>query len=73
MNAEKGWIGEPRPGENGCTPGWLAEKGTGHSHFLSHRQTAKLQQLACGPALKPQETAWMTGTPWTVGEVRKSA
>ena len=36
MSAEKGWIGEPQPEKEWHTPGWLAEKGTGHSHFHSH-------------------------------------
>ena len=41
MNAERGWLGEPQAKKEWHTPGWLREKGTGHSHFLSHRQSAR--------------------------------
>jgi hypothetical protein len=41
MSAERGWIGEPQPEKEWHTPGWLREKGTGHSHFLSRRQSAR--------------------------------
>ena len=43
---------KPQPEKEWHTPGWLAEKGTGHSHFLSHRQTARLPRQAPGPGLE---------------------
>jgi hypothetical protein len=47
MSAERGWIGEPQPEKEWHTPGWLREKGTGHSHFLSHRQSRTAEQEPC--------------------------
>jgi len=49
MSAERGWIGEPQPEKEWHTPGWLREKGTGHSHFLSHRQSARLARQVGKP------------------------
>ena len=40
LSAERGWIGLPQPATGWHTPGWLREKGTGHSHFHSDRQSA---------------------------------
>ncbi len=37
MSAERGWIGDPQPEKEWHTPGWLSEKGTGHSHFHPER------------------------------------
>jgi hypothetical protein len=52
MSAERGWIGEPQPEKEWHTPGWLREKGTGHSHFLSRRRSAKLPRQAPWPGLE---------------------
>jgi hypothetical protein len=52
VSAERGWIGEPQPEKEWHTPGWLREKGTGHSHFLSHRQTARLPRQEPWPGLE---------------------
>jgi hypothetical protein len=41
VGAERGWIGEPQPQKEWHTPGWLSEKGTGHSHFHSGISTLK--------------------------------
>ena len=52
MSAERGWIGEPQPEKEWHTPGWLREKGTGHSHFLSHRRSASLPKHEPWPGLE---------------------
>jgi hypothetical protein len=52
MSAERGWIGEPQPEKEWHTPGWLREKGTGHNHFLSHRQSARLPRRKPWPGLE---------------------
>jgi hypothetical protein len=44
MSAKRGWIGEPQPEKEWHTPGWLREKGTGHSHFHSGISTLKLTE-----------------------------
>ncbi|OBB80297.1 hypothetical protein A5760_19615 [Mycobacterium colombiense] len=44
MSAERGWIGEPQPTKEWHTPGWLSEKGTGHSHFHSGISTLNLTE-----------------------------
>ena len=40
MSAERGWIADPPPRPEHHTPGWLSEKGTGHSHFHSAAEQA---------------------------------
>lgn len=40
MNAERGWIADPPPQREHHTPGWLSEKGTGHSHFHPDKYVA---------------------------------
>jgi hypothetical protein len=50
VGVERGWIGEPQPEKEWHTPGWLREKGTGHSHF-SHRQSARPPRQEAWPGL----------------------
>ena len=52
LSAERGWIGLPQPTTEWHTPGWLAEKGTGHSHFHSHLRIARLPRQAPSPGLE---------------------
>ena len=56
MSAEKGWIGEPQPKKEWHTPGWLSEKGTGHSHFHPELDIAKLRAATAELGYRPATT-----------------
>ncbi len=49
LSAERGWIGEPQPAKEWHTPGWLCEKGSGHSHFHSPLSSPRLPRREPGP------------------------
>jgi hypothetical protein len=52
VSAERGWIGDPQPEKEWHTPGWLREKGTGHSHFHNRGQSVKLPEREPRPGLE---------------------